>query len=257
VFDQPSPRDLSLAAALIAEAQRPVALTGAGMSTPSGIPDFRSPGSGLWERVEPMAVASLTAFRHRPEEFYEWVRPLAAAIINARPNRGHHALARLEHAGRLAGVITQNIDGLHIKAGSRVVHEIHGHLRSATCGQCFQSVDGEAVMRRHAAGKAVPRCPDCGGLLKPNVVLFGEQLPYDVMRRAEDLIESGDLIIVAGSSLEVSPAALLPVKALNLGARLVMINHQPTYLDVRSTLIFRQDVALVLSMLVDEVLGES
>ncbi len=246
--------DIGRAVILLRASRRAVALTGAGISTPSGIPDFRSTGSGLWERYDPMAVASMTAFRYHPEAFYEWVSPLARRILEAKPNAAHLALARLEAEGRLAGIITQNIDDLHRRAGSSHVLEIHGHLRQATCVSCFRVFPSQDLIESAVAVGLVPRCPVCDGVLKPNVVLFGEQPPLDVLRQAQTLIGTSDLILVLGSSLEVTPAALLPVPALNAGARMIIINREPTYLDERADVLLHQDVAEVLPCLVDEVL---
>jgi NAD-dependent deacetylase len=246
--------DIGRAVTLLRSSRRAVALTGAGISTPSGIPDFRSHGSGLWERYDPMAVASMTAFRYHPEAFYEWVSPLARRILEAKPNPAHMALARLEAEGRLAGIITQNIDDLHRRAGSSCVLEIHGHLRQATCVSCFRVFPSQDLLESAAADGVVPRCPICNGVLKPNVILFGEQPPIDVLHRAQTLIGTSDLILVLGSSLEVTPAALLPVPALNSGARMIIINREPTYLDERADVLFHQNVAEVLPCLVDEVL---
>jgi len=247
---------LEQAARLLKGASAACALTGAGISTPSGIPDFRSAGSGLWERVDPMAVASLTAFRYHPEAFFAWIRPLAAHIQEAQPNAAHTALARLEAAGRLKGVVTQNIDGLHGRAGSRRLYEIHGHLRQATCVACYRCFDAAPLLAAFSHTGAVPRCEACGGVLKPNVILFGEQLPQDAVRAAEALLGSCDLLLIAGSSLEVTPAALLPQRALQAGARLIIVNREPTYLDVRADVVFRQDVIDVLPALAEEVLRE-
>ncbi len=235
-------------------ARLPVALTGAGISTPSGIPDFRSPGSGLWERVDPMDVATLTAFRHHPERVFHWVRPLAALILAAEPNPAHAALARLEAAGRLHAVVTQNIDDLHRRAGTKHIYEVHGHLREATCTDCFRRFPAWEQLQAFAEHGTVPLCNACGGILKPNIVLFEEQLPYQVVEDAQACIESSDLILVVGSSLEVTPAALFPIHALNQGARLIIINHEPTYLDERADVIVRHDVAQFLPRLAAEVL---
>jgi NAD-dependent deacetylase len=252
----PPADDLTRAAALVRAARRGVALTGAGISTPSGVPDFRSAGSGLWERVDPMEVASLTVFRHHPERFYAWIHPLADHILRSEPNPAHHALVRLERAGHLRGVVTQNIDDLHLRAGSRGVLEIHGHLREATCVRCYAVVSTLPYLEPFAATGVLPRCPGCGGVLKPNVVLFGEQLPHAVVQQALAWMRDCDLILVVGSSLEVTPAAAFPLEALNAGARLIIINRDPTYLDVRAACVLRDDVAEVLPRLVDEVLRE-
>jgi len=247
---------LEQAVSLLKEATSACALTGAGISTPSGIPDFRSAGSGLWERADPMAVASLTAFRYQPEAFFAWIHPLAAHILEAQPNAAHTALARLESAGRLKGVVTQNIDGLHGRAGSRRLFEIHGHLRQATCVACYRSFDTGRMLSSFSQSGACPRCEACGGVLKPDVVLFGEQLPQEAVRGAEALLDSSDLLLIAGSSLEVTPAALLPQRALRAGARLIIVNREPTYLDVRADVVIHQDVIDVLPALADEVLRE-
>ncbi len=240
-------------AELLRDAHHAVALTGAGISTPSGIPDFRSHDSGLWRQYDPFDVASLAAFRHNPERVFEWVRPFVATIASAIPNAAHIALARLEAAHHLAGIITQNIDDLHGKAGSRVVYEIHGHLRQATCSSCFIKVEAKELIEHFIHENVIPRCSVCGGLLKPDIVLFGEQLPYQVVNAAEKLMEACDLVIVIGSSLEVTPAASMPIAALNRGAGLIIINHDPTYLDERANVVFHTDVVDVLPRIAEEV----
>lgn len=245
---------ISRAASLIKSAQRATALTGAGISTPSGIPDFRSSGSGLWTRYDPISVASLTAFRTHPDRFYDWVYPFAETIMQAEPNPAHVALARLEAAHHLVGIVTQNIDDLHGRAGSKVVYEIHGHFREATCGSCYQRFSSEGLLEAFIQSGEIPRCLECGGVLKPNIVLFGEQLPYEIMEPAQRLIDESDLIIVAGSSLEVTPAAVMPISALNNGAKLIIINHEITYLNTRADVVFQADVADVLPLLANEVL---
>jgi NAD-dependent deacetylase len=246
--------DLQRAADLILSADSVIALTGAGISTPSGIPDFRSPGSGLWERVNPMEVASILAFRYNPERFYEWMRPMADLILKAEPNPAHIALVQLEQSSHMKGLITQNIDGLHGRAGSKRVIEIHGHLRRATCISCFQSCATDEMFIEFAESGRIPRCEKCDGILKPDAVLFGEQLPVDSVREAQRWIKNCDLLITAGSSLEVVPVALFPVDALNAGARLIIFNNAPTYVDDRADVIFRQDVAESLPQLVAEVM---
>ena len=253
---QAAVEDIQRSGEMIRAARHPVALTGAGISTPSGIPDFRSRDSGLWTRYDPFSVASLTAFRTHPQQVFEWVRPLVGKIASAEPNPAHLALARLERAGHLDGVITQNIDGLHQKAGSKKVFEIHGNLRTATCTSCFRTTPTDDLIEPFVETGALPRCPHCGALLKPDIVLFGEQLPYQVVHGAERLMEACDLVLIAGSSLEVTPAATMPVAALNHGARLIVVNNEPTYLDGRAELVFHQDVVAVLPRIADEVLHD-
>jgi NAD-dependent deacetylase len=240
------PELVAQAADLIGRAQYAVALTGAGISTPSGIPDFRSPQSGMWERADPFEVASLLAFRYEPERFYAWVRPLAALMRQAQPNPAHCALAELEQRGRLRAVITQNIDELHTRAGSRHVLEVHGSLQSATCLHCGVQHRGQGLFDRFVADGQAPRCPDCGAVVKPDVILMGEELRQDVLHAARREARRCDVMLVAGSSLEVMPAAGLPQEALAYGARLILVNLQPTYLDERATVLIRGDVAGVL-----------
>jgi NAD-dependent deacetylase len=250
-----STTEIGIAAHLIRQAQRPVALTGAGISTPSGIPDFRSPGTGLWERFDPMEVASLSAFRVQPEKFYAWIRPLLRTMLDASPNAAHTALADLEKAGRLIGVITQNIDGLHQRAGSKRVIEIHGNMRTATCVSCFRRFPTQPYIGALLQRGEMPRCSDCGNILKPDVVLFEEQLPAEAVHDAKRLMAETDLLMVVGSSLDVMPASRLPIEALNDGASLLILNHEPTYLDGRADVIIRQDVAEILPLVASEVLG--
>lgn len=245
---------LDVTVATLRRARRAVVLTGAGISTPSGIPDFRSEGSGLWAREEPLAVASLSAFREQPEKFFRWFQPLAGQIFAARPNGAHLALADLERAGRVQLVITQNIDGLHQKAGSQKVVEMHGSLRTLTCTDCFQRVESEGCLPAYLQTGLAPLCPRCGGVLKPDVILFGEQLPQKAWRQAQAAARGCDLMVVAGSSLEVLPVASLPMTALEHGAHLVIINQTETYLNVRADAIFTTDVAAVLPRIAELVL---
>ncbi len=244
------------AADLLRRAHHAVALTGAGISTPSGIPDFRSAGDGLWERYDPMAVASLTRFRHDPEGFFAFLQPLATRFLTAEPNPGHQALARLEQAERLIGVITQNIDQLHQRAGSQHVLEIHGNVRRATCIVCYREVDAQPYLQRFVEDGTIPRCQTCDGVLKPNLILFGEELPQAVFHQARAWCAAADVLLVAGSSLEVTPASLLPQIALDAGACLIIVNREPTYIDQRAEAVFRQDLVEVLPDLAAEVLGD-
>jgi NAD-dependent deacetylase len=234
------------AAALLEGARHAVALTGAGMSTRSGIPDFRSPGSGMWDQVDPLQVASIFAFRRKPETFFDWIRPLARQLLTAQPNSAHLALAQLEAAGLVQAVITQNIDGLHQKAGSQCVLEVHGHLREATCIRCYRTFATEQFAPAFLAEGGVPHCPVCGNVLKPNVILYGEQLPAAVMREAQRHTRQCDVMLVAGSSLEVAPVSDLPCLARQRGARLILVNLQPTYVDDQAEVVLHADVAEVL-----------
>ncbi len=242
------------AAEMLRNATHALALSGAGISTRSGIPDFRSPGSGLWEHADPFVVASVFGFKQRPEAFYSWIRPLARTVLEARPNPAHAALARLETAGTLRSVITQNIDGLHQRAGSRRVHELHGHLRRATCQACGRGVPGDGLIAGLVERNEIPRCV-CGGVLKPDVVLFGEILPADVWAAAEQDADACDLLLVAGSSLEVAPASDLPLRCLAHGVPIIIVNYEPTMIDDLADVVIHEDVSEVLPRVVDLALA--
>ena len=234
------------AADLLRRSTYTVALTGAGISTPSGIPDFRSHSSGLWNRFDPMEVASLWAFHERPDRFYEWIVPLLHKMRVARPNAAHRTLAAMEEAGLLRATVTQNIDSLHQMAGSRQVHELHGHARTATCLECGLVTPAEPLVAQVLAGGPPPHCAECGGPLKPDVILFGEPLPYDVLIRAQQESLHAEVLLVIGTSLEVMPAADLPLLAKRRGARLIFINLQSTLLDGEADILIQADVVRVL-----------
>jgi len=234
------------AAELVRKAKRAVVLTGAGISTPSGIPDFRSEGTGLWSRDEPLEVASLTTFRVAPERFFEWFRPLAGQIFYAKANAAHRALAQLEEAGHVKMIITQNIDALHQKAGSKCVVETHGTMKTLTCIRCYQKFEAELFLKPFIDDGKIPTCTSCNGILKPDVILFGEQLPHSAWVMAQRAVRHCDLMLVAGSSLEVLPVAGLPVQALDRGAHLIVVNNTPTYVNVRADVVITDDVASIL-----------
>ena len=242
-------QQIQQAAELIDQAQNVVAMTGAGASTPSGIPDFRSPNSGLWADVDPLEVASIHAFRQSPQQFYTWIHPLSSIFVEARPNPAHFALAQLEQSGKLKAIVTQNIDNLHRQAGSRQIYELHGNLREVTCIQCYRVQDAEPILRQFVKDKQVPKC-DCGGVLKPNTILFGEQLPMQAFISAQLAIKAADLMFIVGSSLEVAPASDLPELALANGAGVIIINKQATHLDSHADLVIRGDVAEILPRIV-------
>jgi NAD-dependent deacetylase len=253
----PSPRtqtSIEFAADLIRQSKHAVALTGAGISTPSGIPDFRSTGTGLWSRDEPLQVASLSTFRTNPGEFFAWFRPLASQIFTAQPNPAHIALAELEERGYVKSIITQNIDTLHQKAGSKTVIEMHGTMQTMTCSQCYHQVEAGAYLTPFVERGEIPHCPHCGQILKPDVILFGEQLPQSAWYTAQKEARQCDLMLVAGSSLEVLPVAGLPMQALDRGAHLVIINNTETYLNVRADSAIFEDVAEVLPAIMEKVL---
>ena len=239
-------REIQEAITLLRKASHGVALTGAGVSTPSGIPDFRGPETGLWENSDAMEAASIYGFSRHPEAFYEWVRPLAALIFSAQPNPAHIALAALERYGPLKAVLTQNVDLLHRRAGSRVVHEMHGHVRLATCIRCYQILGAEEPLRTFLETGEIPRCPTCGGVLKPNVILFGEQLPVSILNAARREARASDVMLIAGTSLEVAPACDLPQLAVETGAALVVINQSVTHIDHLAEVVIRANVEEIL-----------
>jgi len=246
---------IDFAADLFRQSKHAIVLTGAGLSTPSGIPDFRSEGTGLWSRDEPMEVASLSTFRVGPERFFQWFRPLASRIFNAQPNPAHYALAELEKIGRVHSIITQNIDVLHQKAGSRAVIEMHGSLRTLTCTQCYHQQEAAQCLSPFVEKGEIPLCPKCGSVLKPDVILFGEQLPHRAWFQAQREARQCDLMMVAGSSLEVLPVASLPMQALDRGAHLIIINDTPTYLNVRADVAILEDVAGIIPAIAERLLN--
>jgi NAD-dependent deacetylase len=227
-----------------------VALTGAGISVPSGIPDFRSPQTGLWENVDPMEVAHIGVFRRDPARFWSFYGQRFAILDGKRPNGAHHALVELERRGLLSGVITQNIDGLHAAAGTREPIEVHGSIATASCllcGASFPLVDVRA--RAEVDYHGIPRC-DCDAPLKPDVVLFGELLPEAAMERAQALAAGAALMLAVGSSLEVWPVAGLPEQTLANGGRLAIVTQGPTPYDREATVKLSGDVEEELSALV-------
>lgn len=241
----PSPVVLR-AVELLKNSRHTVVLSGAGISTPSGIPDFRSANTGLWQKSDPMEVASLTAFRYRPQKFFDWLRPLASSIVDAQPNPAHTALAHMERSGHIEAVITQNIDGLHQKAGSQNVIEVHGSMTDLECLKCKHSFPSIDFYKVFVETNELPRCPDCREILKPGIVLFEEMLPWKAWDKAENYAMHADLFLVIGSSLEVTPASHLPMYAVQNGARLIIINFTPTYLDEQAEVILPFDVAEIL-----------
>jgi NAD-dependent deacetylase len=229
-------------ASLIGEADSVVALTGAGISVPSGIPDFRSPGTGLWSNVNPMEVAHIDAFRRDPERFWSFYGQRFQTLEDKRPNRAHAALVELERAGLLDAVITQNIDRLHERAGTQNLVEVHGSIAHSSCLVCGLRYElGDVRARHEGASDAVPRC-DCGQPLKPGVVLFGEYLPVEAIARAEALAAGADLMLCIGSSLEVYPVAQLPETTLSNGGEIAILTQSGTPLDRRAAVRMNGDV---------------
>jgi len=218
-------------AALLRPARSVVALTGAGISVPSGIPDFRSPGTGLWANVDPMEVAHIAVFRRDPARFWAFYGQRFTTLRDKRPNAAHAALAELERRGIVEAVVTQNIDGLHRAAGTRDLIEVHGSIATSSCLACgarYGLADARARLEADPGG--VPRC-DCGEPLKPDVVLFGEYLPEAALARAAELASRADVLLCVGSSLEVHPVAGLPELTLTGGGALAIVTKGPTPYD--------------------------
>jgi NAD-dependent deacetylase len=218
-------------AGLLREAERAVVLTGAGISVPSGIPDFRSPGTGLWENVDPMEVAHIDAWRRDPDRFWSFYSQRFASLADKAPNEAHLVLAELERRGLVRSVITQNIDRLHRLAGTERLIEVHGSIDRSVCMECGGKVSIDRVVKLLAAGDGAPLCEACVVPLKPDVVLFGELLPERALAQAQALAMDTDLMICVGSSLEVYPVAGLPAIAHGGGGRLVLITQGPTPYD--------------------------
>ncbi len=228
---------------LICEASSVVALTGAGISVPSGIPDFRTPGTGLWENVDPMEVAHIDAFRADPVRFWGFYGQRFATLGEKQPNAAHRALVELEARGLLDAVITQNIDMLHRKAGTHELVEVHGSIAGCSCPACGDSVElGEVRARVTRAPDGVPRCERCAAPLKPDVVLFGEMLPVAALERSRELCEGAELLLCIGSSLEVHPVASLPLLTHEAGGSVAILTQGPTPLDGLASVRLRGDV---------------
>lgn len=232
---------------LIKNSKYTVCLTGAGVSTASGIPDFRTPAKGLWSKVNPIEVTSIQAFQENPARFYQFYRPRIEELDRVSPNQAHNALAKLEQAGYLNFLITQNIDNLHQRAGSKNVLEIHGNLSQAICHSCGKRISSQLLLKKLKENKEdIPYC-ECGGVFKPDVVLFGEMLfNFD---KAIDKASKAELFLAVGSSLQVSPANLLPEYSLSQKGKLVIINYMKTHLDKTAAAVVHQDAGLFLTEL--------
>ena len=236
-------------AQFLCESDRAIAFTGAGISTESGVADFRSPG-GIWSRHKPVLFRDFLSSEDARRQYWEMKKDGYHELKAAKPNDGHRALARLEIEGDIIALITQNIDGLHQEAGSRRVLELHGTSRYCLCLQCEARFDSDEIHRRLQSGVEIPVCDDCGGLIKSATISFGQSLPASVLAAAFDLSMSTDLVIALGSSLVVEPAASIPLQAKNNGARLVIINQSETPLDGLADVVVHQSIGQILSQVV-------
>jgi NAD-dependent deacetylase len=242
-------------AELLRGAERTVVLTGAGISVPSGIPDFRTPGKGLWEHVDPMEVAHIDAWRRDPDRFWSFYAQRFASLVDRRPNPAHEAVAELERRGLVRGVITQNVDRLHRLAGTQRLVEVHGSIDWSVCLQCGGRVPLERVIEMVGEAGGAPECEACVAALKPDVVLFGELLPERAIAEAQALAAEADLMLCIGSSLEVYPVAGLPAMSLRAGGSLAIVTQGPTPYDGEAEVKLEGDVVDELRAVLDALMG--
>lgn len=236
-------KELSLLSRWIRTSSNIIVFTGAGMSTESGLPDFRS-ANGLWNNVDPRELASIRSLNTNQKNFYDFYKSRVNSLNQADPHDGHFILASWEKRNYLKHIITQNVDGFHQRAGSKSVSELHGSLRMAKCNDCHKEYSWERILENNP-----PKCEVCSGKVRPGVVLFGESLPLEALEKADTESSNAELFIVIGSSLEVSPANYFPVKAKNAGARLAIINNEETNMDDFADIVIRGKAKDVLQQL--------
>jgi NAD-dependent deacetylase len=241
-------------AQFLSKSSHAIAFTGAGISTESGIADFRSPG-GVWSKYQPVLFQDFLQSAEARRRYWKMKREGYHEFKSAKPNDGHYALARLEAAGKMIAVITQNIDGLHQDAGSQRVLELHGTLRHCLCLECDARFDPEEVQQLLEAGIEIPICKHCGGLLKSATISFGQNLPADILEEAFGLAANTDLVIALGSSLVVEPAASIPLEAKRNGARLVIINNTETPLDRIADTVIHQSIGATMLQVINRLEG--
>ena len=252
-------RKIAQAAEILLQHAPCVALTGAGLSTGSGLPDFRSPGTGVWEQLERMparapGIMTLQGFKADPEAFYRHFRSFLERIVSAKPNQAHIALAKLEAAGTIQAIITMNGDMLHQKAGSQRVIELHGTVASAVCIHCYRSDDGMRHWQPYLENGKMPQCRHCGGILKPDVILTGEQLPVEKVLEARKLLQACNAILAVGTSFSGGPVMGWVEQACAQVKKMVIINLSPTILDAVAEVAIQADVVEALPALA-EALG--
>jgi NAD-dependent deacetylase len=246
-------KNITKAAELLVNAKDAVVLTGAGISTESGIPDFRGE-SGIWEKYKPEIYGSIQSFLRDPSKFWKMAEDIAPTLFNAEPNPGHYAIAALEKMNIIRAVITQNVDELHHKAGSIIVYEVHGNINRFTCLGCRASYEKEQLLRKIKKEKNLPPlCNYCGAPLKPSVVLFGENLPNFEKFMSIDLAKKADLMLIAGSSLTVAPVCDLPLYTLREGGKLIIVNDESTHLDDRAEVVINNKTGIILPLILEEI----
>ncbi|MFX0057998.1 MAG: NAD-dependent protein deacylase [Candidatus Heimdallarchaeota archaeon] len=246
-------KKIQQAAELLYNSREAIILTGAGVSTESGIPDFRGEG-GIWEKYKPEIYGNIEAFLRNPAKFWELAQKVAPVLFKAKPNPGHIAITELEKMGIVKAIITQNVDELHQKAGSIIVYEVHGNINRFDCMGCKASYTKEQVLKKlKKEKKSGPSCNFCSAPLKPSVVLFGESLPRFEVYMSQDLAKKADVMLIAGSSLEVAPICDLPLYTLRDGGKLIIINDQPTPLDERAEIVINHKTGIILPLIVEQI----
>jgi NAD-dependent deacetylase len=246
-------KKIKRAAKLLLNAKEAIILTGAGVSTESGIPDFRGKG-GIWEKYKPEIYGYIDAFLKNPARFWDFAQKVAPTLFKAKPNPGHIAIAELEKMGIIKAIITQNVDELHQKAGSIIVYEVHGNVNRFDCMGCKATYSKEQILKKIKREKKTgPSCDFCASPLKPSVVLFGESLPKFEIYMSQDLAKKADIMLIAGSSLMVAPVCDLPLYTLRDGGKLIIINDEPTNLDERAEVVFHQKTGIVLPLIVEQI----
>jgi NAD-dependent deacetylase len=241
------------AAELLFNSKYAIALTGAGISTESGIPDFRGEG-GIWEKYKPEIYGNIDAFLRNPAKFWELAQKVAPTLFKAKPNPGHYALAELENLNIIKAIITQNIDELHQAAGSVIVYEVHGNINRFTCLGCKASYSKEDVLKKVKKAKSsIPSCDYCGAPLKPSAVLFGEDLPRFEFYQSQAISQKADVMLIAGSSLEVAPVCDFPLYTLREKGKLIIVNDQPTHLDDKAEVVIHHKTGMILPLILNEI----
>ncbi|MFX1257842.1 MAG: NAD-dependent deacylase [Promethearchaeota archaeon] len=241
------------AAILLLKSKSAIALTGAGVSTESGIPDFRGEG-GIWEKYKPEIYGNIQAFMKDPSKFWQMAEKVAPKLFNAKPNPGHIALATLEKMNIIKAIITQNIDELHQKAGSIMVYEVHGNINRFNCFGCRASYTKQQVLSKLKKERRYPpECDICSSPLKPSVVLFGESLPTFEIYQSQALSEKADVMLIAGSSLSVAPVCNLPLNTLREGGKLIIVNERPTYLDNKAEIVIQHKTGIILPLILERI----